>query len=446
MLFSEFFSRLNVVRDRRNWMPFFFWLTVAVLAVPFTLFFTHFLTWGNFAIAFVYSMVILGTHGTVWYHRYSTHRAYRFSHPYWRFLVRNAVVKIIPKELYVVSHHVHHAISEKPGDPYNVHGGWLYCFLADAIHQPIARSMSETQYRAAVAMVEHAGVKPNTYAQYLRWGSIAHPLRTVVHFALNWAFWYGEFYLLGGHSLAVTIFASCGVWAIGVRTFNYDGHGGGKDKRQDGIDFNREDLSINQLWPGLVTGEWHNTITFTRPAPARASCVTSSISVVGDSRTLRARRHRVLPRLHRRVSRKVLPALHRDESERSRRGRSRCDGSALRNGRFRRGHRLRRHFRRRRVIGGGSRTGGRRLGRLRMRRPGSGHAVGHRLVLAVVEGLLDILVGNRVDAGIDAPQRFGAGRSVSSFVEHTHLVHDEQNLRHAAPRVRRQVLLPVETE
>ena len=74
--------------------------------------------------------------------------------------------------------------------------------------------MSETQYRAAVAMVEHAGVKPNTYAQYLRWGSIAHPLRTVVHFALNWAFWYGAFYLLGGHSLAVTIFASCGVWAM----------------------------------------------------------------------------------------------------------------------------------------------------------------------------------------------------------------------------------------
>ena len=107
MLFREFFSRLNVGRDRRNWMPFFSWLTVAVLAV----FFTHFLTWGNFAIAFVYSMVILGTHGTVWYHRYSTHRAYRFSHPFWRFLVRNAVVKIIPEELYVVSHHVHHAIS-----------------------------------------------------------------------------------------------------------------------------------------------------------------------------------------------------------------------------------------------------------------------------------------------------------------------------------------------
>ena len=71
---SASFLRLNVVRDRRNWMPFFSWLTVAVLAVPFTLFFTHFLTWGNFAIAFVYSMVILGTHGTVWYHRYDALR------------------------------------------------------------------------------------------------------------------------------------------------------------------------------------------------------------------------------------------------------------------------------------------------------------------------------------------------------------------------------------
>ena len=28
--------------------------------------------------------------------------------------------------------------------------------------------------------------------------------------------------------------------------------------RQEGIDFNRADLSINQPWPGMITGEWHN--------------------------------------------------------------------------------------------------------------------------------------------------------------------------------------------
>lgn len=257
-IFREFFSCLNVARDRRNWLAFFSWATALAFGVPLAIFLVKYSSFPLFLAGFVYSMVVLGTHGTVWYHRYSTHRAYRFSHPFFRFLVRNSVVKIIPEELYVVSHHVHHWISEKPGDPYNVHGGWLYCFLADAIHQPIAWDLSEEDYHRVTAMVSHTGVKPNDYATYRRWGSVCHPARTCLHFALNWAFWYGVFYLVGGHALATALFGSCGVWAIGVRTFNYDGHGGGKDKRKDGIDFNREDLSINQLWPGLVTGEWHN--------------------------------------------------------------------------------------------------------------------------------------------------------------------------------------------
>ncbi len=203
-------------------------------------------------------MVILGTHGTIWYHRYATHRGYTFSHPFWRFITKNLVIKIIPDELYVVSHHVHHYVPEKPGDPYNAHGGWLYCFLADAIHQPIAKNLSRSDYQRAIHLMDHTGIHMNSYEQYQKWGSICHPAWTLLHFTLNWAFWWGAFYLIGGTALAVAIFASAGVWAVGVRTFNYDGHGGGKDKRKTGIDFNRKDLSINQLWPGLVTGEWHN--------------------------------------------------------------------------------------------------------------------------------------------------------------------------------------------
>lgn len=53
---------------------------------------------------------------------------------------------MIPEEIYVVSHHVHHAKSDQPGDPYNASGGFLYCFLADVNHQPIAKSLSEKDY------------------------------------------------------------------------------------------------------------------------------------------------------------------------------------------------------------------------------------------------------------------------------------------------------------
>lgn len=257
-ILREFFTRLNVFRDRKNWLPLFGWVTSLSFAVPLVLFFAHYFSWPLLAVGFVYSMVGLGTHGTIWLHRYSTHRAYRFSHPLFRTICRNLVIKIIPEEIYVISHYVHHQKSEKPGDPYNVHGGWLYCFLADVNHQTINKDLDPRDYAQLCRLMDHTGVRLNTYQQYKKWGSLCHPAFTAGHYLLNWLCWYGIFFLVGGHALALALFGMSGVWAIGVRTFNYDGHGKGKDLRQDGIDFNRRDLSVNQLWPGYVAGEWHN--------------------------------------------------------------------------------------------------------------------------------------------------------------------------------------------
>jgi stearoyl-CoA desaturase (delta-9 desaturase) len=257
-LWAEFFSRLNIFKSRKNWLSLFSWTATLSFAPFFFLFFFHYFTWPLFIIGFIYSMVVLGTHGTIYLHRYGTHHAYTFRNHFFLFIVRNLVIKIIPEEVYIVSHHVHHAYSEKPGDPYNVYGGWLYCFLADVNHQSIARNLSEKDYARTANLVSHTGVRANSYALYQKWGSICHPFFTTSHFLLNWIFWFGAFYLIGGMPLAVAIFGMTAVWAIGIRTYNYDGHGGGKDKRKEGSDFNRKDLSINQAWPGMITGEWHN--------------------------------------------------------------------------------------------------------------------------------------------------------------------------------------------
>ena len=257
-ILSEFFSRMTVLKDLKKWMPAFSWFAACLLAVFFFGFLKFYFSWKLFLIGMVYSMVWMGTHGTIYLHRYSTHRAYKFRNSFARFIVRNLSIKVIPEEIYVVSHHVHHQMSEKPGDPYNVNGGWLYCFLADATHQPINRSLNESEYSRLTKLMNHTGVKINTFTQYLRYGSLAHPVRTVIHYLLNWSFWFATFFLIGGMPLAMAIFGCAAIWAFGVRTYNYDGHGGGKDKRQDGIDFNRRDMSINQVWPGYVAGEWHN--------------------------------------------------------------------------------------------------------------------------------------------------------------------------------------------
>lgn len=257
-LWKEFASRLNVFSNRKNWLALTCWIASLLLAVPFVIFLTKYFSWPLAIIGFVYSMVWLGTHGTIYFHRYSTHRAYEFSNRYAQFIVANLAIKIIPEELYVVSHYVHHMLSEQPGDPYNAHAGFLYCFLADANHQPIARNLSAVDYKRLTQLLNHTNVRINSYEQYQKWGSLCHPLTTLIHYALNWIFWYAVFYAIGGNALATALFGMSFFWAMGIRTFNYSGHGSGKDRRKPGIDFYQKDFSINQCWPGLITGEWHN--------------------------------------------------------------------------------------------------------------------------------------------------------------------------------------------
>jgi len=257
-LFGEFLSRINVFRTRKNWLPFSLWIFTGGLAPFFLAFVFYHFSWPLVAIGFVYSMVLMGSYGTVWLHRFGTHGAFRFKSKLWRFVTRNLVIRVCPDEIYIISHHVHHLKSEEPGDPYNPKAGGLYCFLADTNHQPIATDLSEDEYKRVTRLLERCGEPLHTYEEYQRWGSAARPLRTMLSFAGNWAFWYGAFFMMGGHALATAIFGSAIVWAIGIRTFNYGAHGGGKDKRRDGIDFHRKDMSINQFWPGFVAGEWHN--------------------------------------------------------------------------------------------------------------------------------------------------------------------------------------------
>jgi stearoyl-CoA desaturase (delta-9 desaturase) len=218
----------------------------------------YYITWPLVLAAIVYGMVVMSTHGTIWFHRYCTHRAYTFSHPVWRFITQNLVLRTFAEEVYVVSHHVHHLKSDKPGDPYNSNAGIMYCMLSDVNHQSISKNLDEASYKKASHFLSHTGVPLNSYAQYLTWGSIASPWYVVGLMILNWSFWYGMFFLIGGHGLACALFTGALFWFVLVRAFNYTGHGGGKVKHVDGVDFDRSNMSINQNRPGFLSGEWHN--------------------------------------------------------------------------------------------------------------------------------------------------------------------------------------------
>jgi fatty-acid desaturase len=257
-LFREAFSRIDIFKSRKNWISLIGWLMIACMMPFLVLFLVKFFSWWMLGAMILYAMIVMGTHGTVWFHRYCTHKAYKFSHPIWRFITQNLVIKTIPEEIYVVSHHVHHAKSDQPGDPYNSRGGLLYCMLADVNHQSINRDLSEKDYNRTAHFMRHTGVQINSFNQYTKWGSIARPVYTIALWLLNWAFWYTAFYFIGGHGLACALFAGAMLWFLLVRAFNYTGHGKGEEHHIDGIDYDRSNLAINQTRPGLFTGEWHN--------------------------------------------------------------------------------------------------------------------------------------------------------------------------------------------
>lgn len=268
-LYAEAFSRINIFKTKKNWISLMGWLMVVCMLPFFVVFMFKYFSLPLLGLFILYSMVIMSTHGTIWFHRFCTHKSYVFSHPIWRFITQNLVIKTVPEEIYVVSHHVHHAKSDLPGDPYNSQGGFLYCMLADVNHQGISKELSEEDYKKTSHFLKHTGVQINSYQQYRKWGSVATPFYTISLWLLNWSFWYAAFYFIGGNGLACAMFSAAMFWVVLVRAFNYTGHGKGKEKHVDGIDFDRSNLSINQTRPGLFSGEWHNNHHL-YPASARA--------------------------------------------------------------------------------------------------------------------------------------------------------------------------------
>ncbi len=257
-LYAEAFSRINIFKSKKNWISLFSWAMAACM-LPFFLFFLiDFISWKLVIVLTVYAMIVMSTHGTIWFHRFCTHRSYRFSQKIWRFITQNLVIRTFPEELYVISHHVHHVKSDEPGDPYNPQGGFMYCMLADINHQAISRNLSQEKYQRVRHFLDHTGVALNSYKDYLTWGSVSRPAYVIILLLLNWTVWYFILYFIGGNGLVCACFSGAFLWQMLVRAFNYTGHGKGKNKQIDGIDFDKSNLSINQTRPGLFSGEWHN--------------------------------------------------------------------------------------------------------------------------------------------------------------------------------------------
>jgi len=201
----------------------------------------------NVAIVFIISNVINTIFGTVWYHRYCTHRAYTFRNMLWPrlFLWLNPVC--FREESYVIPHHVHHARSDKPGDPYGPHLGWLGSYLATP---NLNTEINRSDYGRLARSLRHIGLPTNTFDEFRKTGSI----ETTAHWAARSIFatglWCSIAYMIAGNTGVLAWMSSVFLYTFLVRDFNYRGHGGPFLKATEGH-------ALNQASFGFLGGEWH---------------------------------------------------------------------------------------------------------------------------------------------------------------------------------------------
>lgn len=265
----EIFQRLNVFANHKNWISLFSVLMTALLIVPMLIFVFFYFKVSILLLALCYTMIIKNIHCTAYLHRFASHHSFKIRNKFWLFLFRNATVKVIPEEIYAVSHLVHHAKCEKPGDPYNVYGGSAYCFFAEITHNPIALDLNEEDYNKTKRLIAHTGMRLNSYKEYQKWGSISHPLYLSLTYLLNWAFWFTAFYFIFGDiAYPLAFLGMSAFWAISIRNFNFKGHGSGENRHKEGRDYYTKDLSVNIPMAGMLAGEWHNNHHFF-PSSAR---------------------------------------------------------------------------------------------------------------------------------------------------------------------------------
>ena len=247
----EFVDAINFIKDRTRLLTALFTAYHLATFAVFLYFFTHYFSVKNAAAVLVIASFIATIYNTLWYHRYCTHRAYKFRHLGWTRLFSWTNPVCFREESYVIPHHVHHSKEDRPGDPYGPHLGWLGSYLAIESSAKTNLAINASDYERLARSLRHLGCVQNSYEQFQRTGSVENAWHWLARAVFANLFWASIAYGLGGGVGVLTWYASVFFYTFLVRDFNYRGHGGFFFKASQG-------RATNHLFYGLIAGEWHD--------------------------------------------------------------------------------------------------------------------------------------------------------------------------------------------
>lgn len=248
---TEWLDAVSFWKDRGRILPALYLAYHLATAGVFVWFLVHHFSLGAVLTLFLTASAQATVYNTVWYHRYCSHRAFKFRSVWWArlFLWTNPIC--FREESYVIPHRVHHSMSDEPGDPYGPHLGWLGSYLGTESQQKMRRDLSAAEYERLSRSLEHLGIPRNSHAAYQRIGSVEPVPHWLARVGFANVFWCSLGYVAAGWWGVQAWLGSVFLYSLIVRDFNFRGHGGflGEEKPPH---------PLNQFFYGLIAGEWHD--------------------------------------------------------------------------------------------------------------------------------------------------------------------------------------------
>jgi len=255
----ELIDAISFWRYKRCLLPFI-WFTFHILTGAITVFYVlnyfSILSFLKIGVA----VILIGTiFNTVWYHRYVSHKAFKFSHIFWAKLFQFLNPLGLRDETYCIPHYVHHSIPDQPGDPYGPHLGVLGNYLNVHTTQKYGPSLDEKDFKILCTFVNHIGIRFNSFNKFKEWGSIEVVSSFLFRTLFTQSFYLSIFYLFGGLEMVGLFYSAVFIFSVIMLDFNYRGHGGkmGRPKKK-AWDFHESSKARNQLFYGYFASEWHD--------------------------------------------------------------------------------------------------------------------------------------------------------------------------------------------
>jgi len=246
----EWFDSINLRKGISRFIPAFYAIHHLATLGVFVYFLIHF-----FSITAILSIVglsiFMGTvYNTIWYHRYCSHQAFKFRNLWFARLFLWTNPTLFREESYVIPHRIHHAKSDKPGDPYGPHLGWLGSYLAAEIQQIMNRNITNAEYDRMAKSLAHIGFVKNSYPQFQRTGSVENIWHYAARVLVANLLWSALAYSVAGWPGVLALISSIFLFTFLLRDFNFRGHSNLLGLQKFGI-------PVNQSIYGIIAGEWH---------------------------------------------------------------------------------------------------------------------------------------------------------------------------------------------